>query len=63
MKTLGITLCLISLIMIFGIIIKLMFGIGLLWGLITVALILGLIGICLVDATEKGEEYYYDDWI
>ena len=52
MKELGILLCLISGIIHIGIILKFMFEISLICGLIISALILELLGICLIDAEE-----------
>lgn len=52
MKELGILLCLISGIIIIGISLKFAFEISLIWGLITSALIIGLLGICLIDVEE-----------
>ena len=52
MGILGMLLFLISVIIIIGIILEFMFEISLMCGLITGALILGFLGICLFDLEE-----------
>lgn len=52
MKTLGIILCLISVIILSGLFIKFMFNLGVGFGLVAIALILGAFGMCIVEATE-----------
>ena len=64
MKQVGLIFSLISGIIIAGILIRLAFGVGILLGLFAIALILGVIGVTLVDSVEKEEEYYdYDEWL